>query len=380
MHVSLRAVILLVVIASCCGEMSTTLGAAEPATGRHWPLFRGDSFSTGVAHTSLPEKPELLWKMEVKGGSFESTAAIVDGVVYIGDLDGKLYALDLKTGEKKWEHKIESGFMASPAVQNGRLYIGDTDGRVYCYDTKTGQPLWGFETQAEIDSSANFYKENVLVGSQDATLYCLNATTGKLVWKFAIADQIRCSPTIVENRCFVAGCDSKLHVIDLDKGEEVAAVEIGAPTGVTPAVKGDLAYFGTEAGSFFAVDWRAAKVAWTFEPEKGSQPFRSSPAVMDGILLFGGRNKRVHALEPQTGKELWTYVAKNRIDGSPVIVGQRAFVGSADGRLYGFDLKNGEITWEHQGTGGFSGSAAVADGRLVIATDKGVVYCFGKKE
>ena len=127
--------------------------------------------------------------------------------VYLGDLDGNLFAWELATGDRRWTQKIDGGFIASPAVRDGRLYIGDYDGRFFCYETASGKLLWQFEAQAEIDSSANFYQENVLVGSQDATLYCLNAKTGSLVWKHMIEDQIRCTPTIVENRAFLAGCD-----------------------------------------------------------------------------------------------------------------------------------------------------------------------------
>ena len=41
---------------------------AAPATAKDWPLFRGDPLSSGVAHTTLPEKPEQLWKYTVKDG------------------------------------------------------------------------------------------------------------------------------------------------------------------------------------------------------------------------------------------------------------------------------------------------------------------------
>ena len=144
--------------------------ADELKTQKDWPLFRGDSNSTGVSRSTLPAKPDLLWKFEVKGGAFESTAAIVNDVAYIGDMDGKLFAFEVATGKLLWEHKVEAGFMASPAVRDGKLFIGDMDGRIYCFDTQTGKPLWGYDTQGEIDSSANFYKDNVLIGSQNNTL------------------------------------------------------------------------------------------------------------------------------------------------------------------------------------------------------------------
>src|SRR5262245_23188894 len=51
-----------------------------------WPLFRGNVLSTGVASSTLPDNPKLVWKYTVPKGAFEGTPVVVDGVVYIGDL------------------------------------------------------------------------------------------------------------------------------------------------------------------------------------------------------------------------------------------------------------------------------------------------------
>ena len=81
-----------------CLTSSTILGAADQAS---WRLFRGDPQSTGVAKSKLPEDLSLHWKFEVKEGAFEGTPVIHDGVAYIGDLDGSVFALNLKDGKKK---------------------------------------------------------------------------------------------------------------------------------------------------------------------------------------------------------------------------------------------------------------------------------------
>ena len=108
----------------------------------------------------------------------------------------------------------------------------------------------------------------MLFTSQDGGFYCLDPADGKLAWKYTIDNMIQCSPTIVENRGFLAGCDGKLHIVDLDKGEAVATVDIDDPTLSTPAASGDLVYFGTQGGRFLAVDWRRAKIAWTYNPQR----------------------------------------------------------------------------------------------------------------
>lgn len=345
-----------------------------------WPVFRGNSLGTGVSTSPLSDKLAEHWTFKVPGGAFDATPVIAGGIVYIGDLDGALFALDLKTGEKKWKTTIkDSGFPASPAVRNGLIYVGDYDGVFYCFDATDGKEKWKFAAEAEI-SSPNFYKDAVVFASQDSRLYSLDAATGKLNWKYAIEDQIQCSPTIVDGRAFLAGCDGKLHIVDVAKGEAINDVDIFNPTGVTPAVLGDRVYFGTEGGELLCVNWRTAKTEWTYADENSHQSIRSSPAVTKDVVVFGSRSKQVYALDPTTGKLLWKVPSRRGIDSSPVIAGERAYVGVGDGKILAIALQDHKIVWQYQASGGFGGSPAIADGRLVIASDEGVVYCFGQKQ
>ena len=349
---------------------------------KDWTQSRFNPQATGVAQTTLPDKLEVLWKFSVKEGQFDATPAIVGDRVYIGDADGTLYALNLKTGKQIWKYKDPDiiGFSASPAVRDGRIYLGDIDGKFLCVSAKSGKPLWTYMTQSVIDSSCNFYKDSVLVGSQDATLYRINAKTGKLVWKHMIDDQIRCTPTVVGDRAFVAGCDGKLHIIDLVTGKSAHKVPIQSPTGVTPAVLGTNTYLGTENGVFFSINWKTAAVNWMFQDKNTpNSSIRSSAAVHEQFVVFGGRNRRVYGLNPKTGKKQWSFITRRRVDSSPIIVGDRVFVGSTDGWLYALDLKSGKKVWQFQTRGGFVGSPAAAHGRLVIASTNGDVLCFGKK-
>ena len=158
-----------------------------------WILFRGDAKSTGVAKSALPEDLDVIWKYEVKQGAFMGTPIVVGGqpkTVYIGDADGKLFALAFDTGKLLWEFKTEIGYETAPAYKDGHIYIGDLDGVFYCLDTK-GQLVWKYQTDGAIQSSANFYKDLVLFGSQDTKLYALDAKTGKKAWDLETADQVR---------------------------------------------------------------------------------------------------------------------------------------------------------------------------------------------
>ena len=359
-------------------------GANDSRPDHPWLTFRGNLQSTGVAMGSLPDELEVLWKHEIKDGAFEGTAAIAPDendpnrvIVYIGDLDGKLLALNFETGEPIWEYTTPIGFVAGVAYRDGLIFVGDIDGVFHCVNSK-GEKVWTHQTEAEINSSANFYKDAVLVGSQDVFLYSLDAKSGELNWKLETADQVRCGITIAGNQAFVAGCDGGLHMVNLDDGTEISSVDIQSPTGVTPAVMDDWVYVGTEQSGFFAIDWKQAKVKWHFDA--GGASIRSSAAVTNEHVIVGAQNRTVYSLDPASGDVQWSATLKAKIDSSPVVVDERVLIGSTDGRLFALNINDGKILWEKQLNGGIIGSPAVAYGKLVIATNRGVVYCLGSKQ
>ncbi len=353
------------------------LVTSRTSAADNWSLFRGSPGAEGVAAGPLPDKLELLWKKTFKDGMFEAAPAIVDGVIYIGALDGYFRALDLATGSERWKYHSELGFKASAAVREGRVYVGDCDGKFHCLDAATGKLLWGHTTDAEINAGANFYKDKILCASQDGSLYCL-AADGKLVWKYTIDNMLQCSPAVIENRAFLAGCDGKLHIVDLDTGKAAATVEISDPTGSTPACLGDFAYFGTQGATFLCVDWKQAKIVWSWQPRRKS-PIQSAAALADGLVIFGGRDRIVHALDAKSGTETWSFPAQSQVDCSPVVVGKRVYIGGGNGRLFALDVKTGDKLWEYEAGGGFTASPGVAAGRLVIGNDDGDLLCFGAK-
>jgi len=356
----------------CLVGLSCALVAAD------WPTFRGNELQDGQTSEALPDHLDQLWKVTTGKHGIEGTAAIVDGVVYLGSLDKILYAFDLKTGEVKW--KFPAGpFKGSVAVRNGRVYAGDEDGKFFCIQARDGKKIWEFETNSEFSAGASFAGDRILIGCEDENLYCLD-DSGKKLWKFNVpGGPVLASPAVVRGQTFLAGCDSKLHMIDIKTGQETAAVDIDGQTGCTPAVHGDVLYLGTQSSQLLAIDVKKKEIIWTFEPETRKQPFNSSAAVTDDLVIVGNQNKRLYAVDRKTGKQVWTFVTEGQVDSSPVISGQRVYVGSMDGNLYVIDLIKGTEIQKIDLGSPIAASPAVSNGRLVIGTTNGAVYCFGKK-
>ncbi len=369
--------LLVVFIFSAC---SFTWGQSRE---KNWPIFRGDASATGVAAGKISDKLKIAWKQKIKNGGFDGSPVISNGVVYIGEGNGTLYAFDLNDGKQKWKFPKEKptlGFVGSAAVKNGLIYIGDLDGKLYCVNTK-GELQWTFEAEGPITASVNFYKDKVILGAEDARLYGINAKTGKEVWRFEAADEIRCMPTVVENRAFVTGCDGDLHIVDLDKGTEISTVTLEAQTECSATAIGDKVFFGTGQLGFLSVNWKKAKAGWKFEePEQIKSNAAAVKYKGKTHVIFGTGRRKVISLDSVTGETNWTFTAKSGIDTSPVIVGDRVVVLGNTGHFYILNLADGKKVFEKQFSGGFRGSPAIADGKVVIATMRGTVYCLTKDE
>ena len=71
----------------------------------------------------------LLWRYDDIRRSI-STAAVLDGLVYIADFSGFLHCLDVETGEPYWVYDTFASIWGSPFVVDGKVYLGDEDGDI----------------------------------------------------------------------------------------------------------------------------------------------------------------------------------------------------------------------------------------------------------
>ena len=75
-------------------------------------------------------------------------------------------------------------FAYQPVISGEKLFFaGSTDCKVYALDARTGKEQWSFYTNAPVRFSPALWKGNVYVISDDGYLYCLSADNGHLIWK-----------------------------------------------------------------------------------------------------------------------------------------------------------------------------------------------------
>ncbi|MFN9720070.1 MAG: PQQ-binding-like beta-propeller repeat protein [Planctomycetota bacterium] len=356
---------------------------SKSATG--WSSYRATADQRGVATCQLPENPQKKWEFKSPDG-WLSCVAIVGDHVYAPALSGYVHCLTLSTGEEVWRYrsiedpdpkKFAPGFKAAPLVTDHVVYIGDEEGTLHALDRATGRKLWVFATSAEIAGCIAKFEDKLLLASHDSYLYCLNKD-GREVWKFQTNDRINCSPAISDKYTFLAGCDEFLRVIDLQQGTEVRSMELESPLIASPAIVGDFLYVGTHTGQIVCVDWRKGEFVWRYEASRGTA-FHASAAVSDDLVIVGGHDKQVHAIDRSNGQMKWLFPTKAKIESSGAIVDRRIFVGSNDGNLYGISLDTGKEVWKQNCGRGIVAGVAIGEGHLVVGEEQqnGRLFCFG---
>ena len=343
-------------------------------------MFRANPRLTGTTETSLPEAPALKWSFKT-GGPVKSSPAVVDGRVFIGSDDARLYALNLADGAKLWEFVADGPVESSPLVLNGRVYFGSAGTNVFALDAATGTKIWSFGAEGEIKSSPTWTLAPdgrtpwLIIGGYDFKLYSLDALTGRANWTYETGNYINGAAAVDAGLTAFGGCDAIVHVVNVSDGTKAREIEAGAYIAASGAIAEGVLYVGHYGNEFLAVDLKAGEVKWRYRDR--AFPFMSSPAVTTDRVVVGSRDRRLHAIQRADGAPVWTFPTRGRIEASPVVAADRVLVGSDDGRLYIVSLADGRELWSYEIGAPLQGSAAVVKDCFVIGADDGAVYAFG---
>ena len=112
---------------------------------------------------------ELRWRTVLKFGVVANISnrgpAYLDDTIFRGTVDGRVVALDAKTGDVLWDNqfadpKAGESFVAAPIAWNGKVFIGISisdigiHGKMIAVDAKTGKEIWHFYTVPPTDDAA----------------------------------------------------------------------------------------------------------------------------------------------------------------------------------------------------------------------------------
>ncbi len=226
-----------------------------------------------------------------------------------------------------WRAKVAGGY-AGPSVAGSRVFVTD----------------FVSSDNAKVD---NFDRKTV---NGTERVLCLDAATGKQIWvheykvSYAISYPAgpRCTPTVEEGRVYTLGAEGNLLCLNAETGKVIWSRDLPkeystkAPLwgyAAHPLIDGPrlITLAGGEGTHAIALDKTTGKEIWrvgTATEQGYSPPTIIKAAGVRQLVLTNPQ--AVYAVEPETGKLLWTtpYEATNgSIIMTPIVVGDYLYVG-----------------------------------------------------
>lgn len=150
----------------------------------------------------------LVWSYDLESTrGVESTPIVVDGVMYVTAPWSVVHAIDVRTGKQLWTYDPEvprsKGKNAccdvvnrGVAVHGGKVFVGSLDGRLLAIDAKTGKRVWERNTLIDdskpytITGAPRVVKGKVIIGNGGAEygvrgyITAYDADSGKQAWRW----------------------------------------------------------------------------------------------------------------------------------------------------------------------------------------------------
>lgn len=298
-------------------------------------------------------KGKLIWKFSA-GQQF---AGVVygNGVLYAGNQNGNIYAIDVASGTLKWQDGA-AAISTAPVLYNNMVCFAN-DRSVNALDIANKALRWTFTAGGHIDSNPVIADNVMYFGSYDGYLYALNPVDGTLKWKYNTTDAIINSKAVVSNGVVYIGSRSGfLYAINTTDGTLKWKIAPDANTmeNAQPIIKSGVIYFGggyhlesdfthNVPGTFYAVKESDGSMVWKTLEHLG---FFAAPAEANGKLYVTADDGNLYALDAVSGTILWKKLISS-FSTTPSVSENVIFSGSdGAGYYYALDPNTGQEKWK----------------------------------
>lgn len=336
------------------------------------------------------------------------------------------YDLNNKSQAKVvWEYEDHGDIGAGISTDGRSMFTANTVGEVYALDLKSGQKKWSFKTGGKVYSTPAYHKGVVIVGSSDHFIYGLNAKTGELIWKTEANKAVLGSPAVAKGKAYIGASDGIFRAIDVKSGKTIWTFDqVKGYVSTLPTLADGKVIFGSWQNGFYALDQKSGKLIWEWSNGHANRMFSAAacyPVVVNDKVFIVAPDRFMTAIDLKTGKTIWRekkddyrvresmglskdkkLVLAKTMDGELIGVPNNAdnmdiswkaklklpyelaptaiysnskyiFVPSDKGLLTAVDPKSGETAWQYKISNGMINPPLVLKDRLVVSTMDGKI-------
>ncbi len=253
---------------------------------------------------------QLRWRYKT-GGPIIGGLALdpVSRLLLVPSDDGRLYGLDAQEGTLRpgWPFRAGKGIWSRPVIVGDTVYVGSLDGQVYALDIATGQERWHLDLGAGVASDLALADGLLLVGLTDRRLYAVDARAGSLAWKtpFRADNWFWAQPLPQGDVVYAPNLDGRIYALALADGStrwvfptpERPALE---PVRARPLLAGGVLVVVDRGGNVYGLDPASGQPRWG--PVALGDIVLADPLAMDGRVLVMTQKGQAFLVDPGTGR------------------------------------------------------------------------------
>jgi outer membrane protein assembly factor BamB len=285
---------------------------------------------------------------------FGGGLAWAEGQLIVSTPFAKVFALNSKSGEIKWEAAAPAPMRSAPAVSDGRVFVITIDNQLVVYALDDGRKLWsnaGVEEAAGLlGGTTPAIDGNVVVAAYTSgELLAFDVADGRSLWTDSLAGgtrgnaiatltDIRGRPVVDREYVIAIGNGGVMSALDKERGERAWDNGLGGTQ--MPWVAGDFIFVLTNESEVVCLSRMDGRIKWITalpqfedEVEKEDRIYWSGPVLVSDRLLVTGSSGLAIAISPYDGSLLGKQELPDGSHLPPVVANETVYLLSDDARL-----------------------------------------------
>jgi quinohemoprotein ethanol dehydrogenase len=289
----------------------------------------------------------LAWSVDLQTlHGLEATPLVSDGVLFTTSAWSVVYAIDARLGTVLWRYdpsvpKDRAKFVCCDVVNRGvalyrgRVYVGTIDGRLIALDSRTGRPVWTVQTTPKdgpyaITGAPRIANGRVVIGNAGSEfavrgfVSAYDVESGALAWRTYLvpgdpskpfeSEALRRAASTWSGQWWKAGGGaSPWDPIVYDPALDLIYVGTGNASPWYPQLRGDKEGDNLYASSIVALRASTGEIIWHYQTTPGdswdydaTQPITLADLMIDGtprkVLMQANKNAFFYVIDRETGK------------------------------------------------------------------------------
>lgn len=214
-----------------------------------------------------------------------------------------LYCLEKSNGNQVWQMAFPGSPSVSPAVDNSRIYLGMLDGSVYAFDIKkitelesqglmpqwSNQTLlWRYKSTTSIISPPIPFRHVVAFANEAGKIITVGSQKRELIYEYRTGAKLSAPMALSNKTLMIPSRDNIFYAISVEHGASQWQFTVGLPIHRTPVVVQDRVYVMPLRGGMYELNANTGKSNWWrpgIEQFVGSSPSRVYAKDYTGNLV-----------------------------------------------------------------------------------------------